>query len=179
MARSPSAAPTSAVREPQKPVLTLVRTDVLRLEVQVPQDRIAAIHNGQAVTRCASMPIPSAASRPRCATSARWCRADSRALTVEAIVPNSDRQLRPGTFARAAIDLGTRQTLASVPAGAVLAEAGCIACSWCRTAELASASSPSLRATRSGADLRRVRPGERVVTSGLERLADGARVQSS
>lgn len=164
---------------PQKPVLTLVRTDVLRLEVQVPQDRIAAIHNGQAVTlRVDAFPDRSFAATVRYISPV--VRADSRALTVEAVVPNSDRQLRPGTFARAAIDLGTRQTLASVPAGAVLAEAGVyrvfvVQDGRVRERIITIASrSPEQVLVSDG-----VRPGERVVTSGLERLADGARVQSS
>jgi len=49
---------------------------------------------------------------------------DTRGLTVEAVIPNADRLLRPGLFATARIETGTTQPMAVVPATAVLTEAG-------------------------------------------------------
>lgn len=163
---------------PQKPVVTLVRTDLLRLEVQVPQDRVAAIRSGQPVeVRVDAFP------EQRFAGTVRYIspvvRAESRALTVEAVVPNSERLLRPGTFARAKLDLGKRQTLTSVPAAAVLGESGAY-----RVFVVSEAMARERLVTivERKADTvllsEGLRPGERVATSQLERLSDGARVQA-
>lgn len=164
---------------PQKPVLTLVRTDLLRLEVQVPQDRMAAIRGGQPVAvRVDAYPDRTFPATVRYISPV--VKADSRALTVEAVVPNGERLLRPGSFARAQIDLGTKQTLARVPTGAVLGEAGVYRVFVVqedkareRIVTIFSRSGDSVLISDG------VRPGERVVTSQLERLADGARVQGS
>lgn len=164
---------------PQKSVLTLVRTDVLRLEVQVPQDRVGAIRSGQLVqVRVDAFPDRTFPATVRYISPV--VRADSRALTVEAVVPNGDRVLRPGTFARAQIDLGKRQTLARVPTGAVLSEAGVYRVFVVqedkareRIVTVVSRASDGVLISEG------VRPGERVVTSQLERLTDGTRVQGS
>lgn len=164
---------------PQRPVVVLVRTDVLRLEVQVPQDRVASIRSGQAVAvRVDAFPDRTFPATVRYISPV--VRADSRALTVEAVVPNSDRLLRPGTFARAQIDLGNRQTLARIPSGAVLSEAGVYRVFVVqddkareRIITIVDRKGDSVLISDG------VRPGERVATSQLERLADGTRVQGS
>lgn len=164
---------------PQKSVLTLVRTDVLRLEVQVPQDRIGAIRSGQAVVvRVDAYPDRTFPATVRYISPV--VRADSRALTVEAAVPNGERLLRPGVFARAQIDLGGRQTLARVPTLAVLGEAGVYRVFVVqedrareRIVTIVSRTGDSVLISDG------LRPGERVATSQLDRLADGARVQGS
>lgn len=164
---------------PQKPVVTLVRTDLLRLEVQVPQDRAPAIRNGQPV----QVHVDAFPDR-RFAGTVRYIspvvRAESRALTVEAVVPNGDRQLRPGTFARAKLDLGKKQTLSSIPASAVMGESGVyrvFVVSEDRVRERLVTiveRKPDTVLISEG-----LKPGERVATSQLERLSDGARVQGS
>lgn len=164
---------------PQKPVVTLVRTDLLRLEVQVPQDRAPAIRNGQPVeVRVDAFPDRTFAGTVRYISPV--VRADSRALAVEAVVPNGDRQLRPGTFARAKLDLGKRQTLSIIPAAAVIGESGVyrvFVVSEDRVRERLVTiveRKPDTVLISEG-----LKPGERVATSQLERLADGARVSGS
>lgn len=162
---------------PQKPVVTLVRTDLLRLEVQVPQDRVGAVRGGQPVeVRVDAFPDRTFQATVRYISPV--VRADSRALTVEAAVPNGERLLRPGTFARAKIDLGQRQTLALVPATAVLGDAGVY-----RVFVVSEGKARERLVTiveRKGDTAlisEGLRPGERVATGQLERLADGTRVQ--
>ena len=103
-----------------------------------------------------------------------------RALAVEAVVPNGERLLRPGTFARAKLDLGKRQTLSSIPASAVIGDSGVyrvFVVSEDRARERLVTiveRKPDKVLVSDG-----LRPGEHVATSQLERLADGARIQGS
>lgn len=164
---------------PQKPVVTLVRTDLLRLEVQVPQDRAPAIRNGQPVeVRVDAFPDRTFTGTVRYISPV--VRADSRALAVEAVVPNGDRQLRPGTFARAKLDLGKRQTLSSIPTSAVIGESGVYRV-FVVSEDRARERLVTIVERKPDAVLisEGLRPGERVATSQLERLSDGARIQGS
>lgn len=105
-------------------LLTLVRTDPVRIEVQIPQERIFEVHEGQAVE------VRVDATDHVFPGTVRYISASvdsaSRGLVVEAVVPNSDREhrLRPGMFARARILLGRTEPMAAVPAAAVLTQAG-------------------------------------------------------
>ncbi len=91
---------------PQAQLVTLVRTDPLRLELEVPQERVLDIHPGQSV----SVHIDAIADRVFEGT-VRYVSAavgrQTRSLTVEAVVPNADGVLRPGMFASADVDSGT------------------------------------------------------------------------
>ena len=51
-------------------------------------------------------------------------RADQRALTVEAVVPNSNAELKPGMFATALIEQNKKAPAVLVPAGAVRVVSG-------------------------------------------------------
>ncbi len=105
-------------------LVTLVRTDPLRIEVQIPQERIFEVHEGQAVE------VRVDATDHVFPGSIRYISASldatSRGLVVEAVIPNSDAEhrLRPGMFAHARIQLGHTEVMASVPASAVLTQAG-------------------------------------------------------
>jgi membrane fusion protein (multidrug efflux system) len=102
---------------------------------------------------------------------------NTRGLTVEAVIANPERLLRPGLFAAARIETGTTQPAAVIPAAAVLRQAGVnrvfvvadgavqervIAIGERRGDEVVVADG--------------VRAGEKVVVGGLERLTDGTRV---
>lgn len=108
---------------PQTPIVTLVRTDPLRIEVQVPQQHLTAVRPGQTV----QVTVDAVSDRVFEGTvryvSASVQRA-TRGLTVEAVVPNDDRTLRPGLFATARIETGATHEVAVVPAAAVMNQAG-------------------------------------------------------
>jgi RND family efflux transporter MFP subunit len=161
---------------PQRAVVTLVRTDPLRMEIQVPQERIADVHRDQTVE------VRVDAYRERVFTgTVRYIsasvRADSRSLIVEALVPNTDGALRPGLFATARIAMGTRRAAVSVPARAVLSEAGAS-----RVFVIVSGRVQERVVTvaeRTDTEVlieRGVAAGERVATDNLTRLGDGVQV---
>lgn len=107
----------------QTPLVTLVRTDPLRIELSVPQQHLSAVQPGQIV----SLTVDALPDRTFEAT-VRYVSAavqrDTRALSVEAVVPNADGVLRPGLFATARLLTGGQDAVSVVPAQAVRTEAG-------------------------------------------------------
>lgn len=129
---------------PQQPVVTLVRSDPLRLELAVPQERIGDVHRGQRVEVHVDA-YPDRTFEGTVRFVGATVRADTRALTIEAVVPNppaggedeavdeagddeaeadGDGLLRPGLFATARLVLGGEREVVAVPARAVRSEAG-------------------------------------------------------
>ncbi len=108
---------------PQTPLVTLVRTDPLRIEVDVPQQRLSAVHQGQTIAvEVDAIPDRTFEGTVRYVSAA--VSRDTRSLTVEAVVENPDRVLRPGLFARARLETGTTEDVAVVPPAAVYTQAG-------------------------------------------------------
>lgn len=103
---------------PQQPVVTLVRTDPLRLELEIPQAEIARVREGQRVElRVDAYPDRTFMGTLRYVGVA--IAKQSRALTVEAVVPNADGALRPGLFVKARVLIGGQRELVAVPRSAV------------------------------------------------------------
>ncbi len=103
------------------PVLTLVRTDPLRLRVEVPEREAAGVRAGQPVR----LRVEGETNLVRGAL-ARVSPAiveQSRMLIAEADIPN-DGSLRPGLFVRAEIVTRERDPGLAVPAGALIVFAG-------------------------------------------------------
>lgn len=108
---------------PASRIVSLVKTDPLRLEVQVPQQNIGAIRVGQSVAiRVDAFPDETFTGTVRYISAA--VRTDTRGLGVDATVPNSEGRLRPGLFASARIDLGRQREVVELPVAGVLDEAG-------------------------------------------------------
>lgn len=156
-------------------LVTLVRTDPLRIEVHIPQEQLFAVYEGQAV----EVRVDAAPGHVFPAT-IRYISASvdatSRGLAVEAVVPNSDEhlRLRPGMFASARILLGTTATMATVPGSAVLTQAGVSRVFILRDGSIVE-SVVSIASRESGTVTisRGVSPGDVVATENLEGLADG------
>jgi RND family efflux transporter MFP subunit len=161
---------------PQRSVVLLVRTDSMRMEIQIPQERLADVRRGQNVeVRVDAWPdrvfqgtvqYISAAVRP-----------ETRSLIVEAVIPNSDGVLRPGLFATARVSLGSRRQAVAVPSRAVLSEAGTS-----RVFVIAGGRAQERVVTvveRTADEVlidRGLAAGERVATDNLTRLGDGIQV---
>jgi multidrug efflux pump subunit AcrA (membrane-fusion protein) len=160
----------------QTPLLTLVRTDPLRLELQVPQERIASIHEGQRVALTVDAYPGTLFEGQVRYVSAAVDRA-SRAMVVEAVIPNGDRRLRPGMFAEARIALGGERPVAVVPPAAVLTSAGVSRAFVVRDGRIEERVVTVLE--RSAAEVvvtQGVSGGEVLASSRLDGLADGAAV---
>jgi RND family efflux transporter MFP subunit len=161
------------------PVATVVRVDPLRIELAVPEAAVAAVRQGQKVS-FAVQTYPDRRFEGTIAYVGPAVRTESRALVVEAIVPNRAALLHPGLFATARIELPASRPGVTVPASALQSEAG--------VARLfvARGGRAEQRIVQLGRELegqveilRGVRAGERVVSRPVDGLADGAPITES
>ncbi len=104
------------------PVAVLVRVDPLRLRLAVPEREAAGIRVGQPVEL--TVEGIAAGHTGHIARISPSISESNRTLMVEAEVPNADRGLRPGGFARARIVVQAGDTAVLVPASAVVTFAG-------------------------------------------------------
>jgi RND family efflux transporter MFP subunit len=164
-------------------VATVIRVDPLRVELTVPALFVAEVAVGRAVTlEVDAFPGESFTGQVRYVSPA--LNADSRALIVEAEVPNDDGRLKPGFFATASIEQASRQPAVLVPASAVRTVAG----------------APRVFVATGDAAERRVEErvvatgqtvgdrieitsglavGDQVAVGGLDRLVDGVRIAAT
>ena len=155
-------------------VAALVRVDPLRVELQVPEAAVAAVAKGQTV-RFGVQSRPGRAFEGTIAYVGPALRPDSRALVVEAVVPNRAGELQPGLFASARVELPATTRTAFVPASAVRTEAG-VSRVFVVRGDRAELRYVQLGRQADGAVevLRGLAAGERVATDEVERLTDGA-----
>ena len=99
--------------------------------------------------------------------------ADQRALTVEAVVPNTNGELKPGLFATARIEQPAKTPAILVPAAAVQTIAGTSRVFVVTATMSRNASSPPVRRSAIGRDHQGLKAGERVATANVAQLADG------
>ena len=104
-------------------VATVVRITPLRLELTIPEQFVSAVVIGQPV-RFSVDAYAGRAFEGKVRYVSPALRADQRALTVEAAVPNESGELKPGMFATALVQQMTRTPAVLVPASAVATNAG-------------------------------------------------------
>ncbi len=161
---------------PQRAVVTLVATNPLRIELQIPQERIPFVRPQQHVDlRIDAFPTRVFSGTLRYISAS--VRADTRSLIAEAIVPNDDHVLRPGLFVSARLHLDRSETVVSIPPAAVLTEAGTSRAFVIVNGRIeervvtVSDRTPTEVLISSG-----IAANERVATSALDHLGDGSRV---
>lgn len=104
------------------PALTLVKTNPVRLRVEVPEREARAVARGQGVTvRVEGDPTLWRGTVARVSPALEEA---SRSLVVEAEIPNPKGLLKPGSFARAEIEAASGEPVLVVPATAVIVFAG-------------------------------------------------------
>src|SRR5204863_8048943 len=99
-------------------VAQVVRVLPLRIALTVPEQFVADVRVGQPV----SFAVDAFSGRTfegKVRYVSPSLRADQRALTVEAVVPNANAELKPGMFATARIEQNTRAPAVLVPESAV------------------------------------------------------------
>ncbi|HYH86323.1 MAG TPA: efflux RND transporter periplasmic adaptor subunit, partial [Pyrinomonadaceae bacterium] len=99
-------------------VATIVRTNPLRVRIDIPEQSISTIHPGQSVSVSASS-YPDRSFAGRVTRISPNVSAQSRTLTVEAEVDNSENLLKPGQFATIRVLLAEQSPAILVPARAV------------------------------------------------------------
>jgi RND family efflux transporter MFP subunit len=104
-------------------VAGVVRVDPLRAQLTVPEQSIASIEVGQPITfEVDAFPNRRFTGTVRFVSPA--LRADQRALTIEAVVPNASNELKPGLFATAEVQQAKPTPAVVVPAAAVQTAGG-------------------------------------------------------
>lgn len=160
-------------------LLTLVRIDPLRVELTIPEVAVAAVKKGQRVSFSVQS-YPNRRFEGTIAYIGPALRTDSRALVIEALVPNGNGMLQPGLFTTARIELPAIQPSLLVPASAVRTEAGV------SRLYAVKGGRAELRIVQIGREadglveiVRGLSTGERVVAQATDHLADGAPVIES
>ena len=162
---------------PQQKVATIVRTNPLRIRIDIPEQAIPEVHVGQSVSITTSA-WPDKNFAGRVARIAPNVSATSRTLTVEAEIENSNGALKPGQFATVRILQPRPAPTVFIPARAVLNEAGV---SRVFVIKDGHAEQRVIQTGQTESDLIEVKSGvttgEQVATSNLDRLSDGITVK--
>lgn len=162
---------------PQQKVATIVRTNPLRIRIDIPEQAIPEVRVGQSVSVTTSA-WPDRNFSGRIARIAPNVSATSRTLTVEAEIDNSGGGLKPGQFATVRILQERAEPAVLVPARAVITESGVSRVYVIRDGR---AEQRLVQTGQTEGDLIEIRSGvvadEQVATSNVERLSDGVAVK--
>jgi RND family efflux transporter MFP subunit len=157
-------------------VVEVVRVTPLRVQLTVPEQFVSEVGVGQPVT----LTVDAYAGRTfegKVQYVSPALRADQRALTVEAVVPNEKAELKPGMFATASIQQANKTTGVLVPASAIQTIGG--------TSRVYVVNSDRVeeRVVTTGQKLdplveivNGLKSGERVATTNVSKLIDGMKV---
>ncbi len=164
--------------QPSTAVVTLLKTDPLRLQLTIPGVQAGRITAGQKVVATVDA-FPGKSFTGQITAVNPAISAESRSFVVEARVPNASAELKPGMFAVATIDQGRTERTLVVPKRAVIEDPNTNSY---RVYAIDSKNTARLRvvqlAARQQGDTVRIleglQEGERVATSGLGELYDGA-----
>ena len=158
-------------------VATIVRTNPLRMRIDIPEQQIGIIAPGQNVSVSVSS-YPDRAFAGRVVRVSPSITAASRTLTVEAEVENGEGLLKPGQFATARVQQPTSQPAVLVPARAVRTDGTTTRVFVIKDGR---AVERLVQLGQAEGELVEVRAGvaadELVATSNVDRLSDGAPVR--
>jgi RND family efflux transporter MFP subunit len=170
--------------QPSTAVVTLLRINPLRLQLTIPSALASQVSIGQPVTARVDA-FPGKVFEGKISAVSPLIAAESRSFLVEARVPNPNGQLKPGMFAVASIDQGRTERAMLVPKHAVVEDVNTNSYrvfvvdkdnkARVRVVQLA--------ARQNQADSTKIltglQEGERVATSNLAELYDGAVVTTT
>jgi len=162
---------------PQQKVVTIVRTNPLRIRIDIPEQAIPQIKVGQSVSITTSA-WPDKNFAGRVARIAPNVSATSRTMTVEAEIEISGNALKPGQFATVRILQERSEPAVLIPARAVLNQAGVNRVYVIKDGH---AEQRLVQTGQTEGDLVEIRNGvaadEQVATSNLEQLTDGIAIK--
>ena len=158
-------------------VAEVVRITPLRVELTVPEQFVASVNVGQPV----SFSVDAFAGRTfegKVRYVSPSLRADQRALTVEAVVPNANAELKPGMFATALVEQNKKTPAVLVPASALRVISGT------GRVFVVAGDHVEERIVTTGQKLdplveivSGLKGGERVATENINQLVDGSKVR--
>ena len=157
-------------------VASIMRIDPLRVELTIPEQYVSVVATGREVTfEVDAYPGESFTGQVRYVSPS--VKAETRALTIEAVVPNGSSRLKPGFFATARIEQASKLPGILVPSAAVRTIAGTarvfvIAGDRAEERVVMTGQAVGDQVEITGG----LKPGERVAAGGIEKLVDGVRV---
>lgn len=161
------------------PIATISDVSTIKLDFPVPETMLSVIRPGQAI-EAVSAAWPGQPFRGTIHTIDPVVDPQTRAVTARARIPNPDRRLRPGMMLTVAIENAPRMSL-TVPELAVLGEGD-------RRFVFILGEGSRARRTEVRTGLRSggrveilagLRPGQRVITEGIVKVADGMQVRTA
>ncbi len=168
--------------QPSTAVVTLLRIDPLRLQLTIPSVQAGDIAAGQAVIARVDA-FPGKTFEGKISAVNPQIAAESRSFVVEARVPNPGGQLKPGMFAVASVNQGRTERAMLVPKRAVVEDVNTnsFRVFVVDKENIARVRVVQLAARQNQPDstkiLTGIKEGERVATSNLADLYDGAVIQ--
>jgi RND family efflux transporter MFP subunit len=158
-------------------VATIVRTNPLRMKINIPEQSIPEVKVGESVSLTTSA-WPDRSFNGHIARVSPSVEASSRTLTVEAEIENSSGALKPGQFATVRILLPRSDAAVLVPARAVRTESGV---SRVFVIKNGHAEQRLVQLGQTEGDLVEIKSGvsadEQVATSNADQLSDGVAVK--
>jgi RND family efflux transporter MFP subunit len=162
---------------PQQKVVTIVRTNPLRIRIDVPEQAIPEVKVGQSVS-IATSAWPDKNFAGRVARIAPNVSATSRTMTVEAEIENNSNALKPGQFATVRILQERAEPAVLIPARAVMNQAGVNRVYVIKDGH---AEQRLVQTGQTEGDLVEIKNGiaadEQVATTNLEQLTDGIAIK--
>jgi membrane fusion protein (multidrug efflux system) len=160
-------------------VAVVVRINPLRAQLTVPEQFVSAVAVGQPITFAVDA-FPGRQFDGKIRYVSPALQADQRALTAEAMVPNPANELKPGLFATAQVQQRTPTPAILVPSSAVQTTGGT------SRVYVVNGDRVEERIVTTGQTVdtlveitNGLKPGERVATTNVQKLVDGARVASA
>ncbi|HUQ88378.1 MAG TPA: efflux RND transporter periplasmic adaptor subunit [Vicinamibacterales bacterium] len=157
-------------------VATVMRVDPLRVELTVPEQYVSAVATGRTVTfEVDAYPGETFTGQVRYVSPS--VAADTRALMIEAVVPNAASRLKPGFFATAQIEQASTAPGILVPATAVHTVSGTARVFVVNGDRVEERIVTAGQAVGDRVEITSgLKAGEKVVSTDVERLTDGIRV---
>jgi membrane fusion protein (multidrug efflux system) len=165
-----------ALVNPGAPIVTLDDLSAVRVDFQVPEQSMAQIHEGQTIDASVQA-YPGQKIRGRLQHIDTRVDERTRAITARAEFPNPDHRLKPGMLIRVSVSRGQRQALA-VPESAVSVQGDSAFVYVIRTMGDRTLAEQRPVVTGLRQDdfveiLEGVKPGERIVADGLNKVQSG------
>jgi len=160
----------------QTPVMAVVRVDPLKVIAEIPERMAPWIGVGQAVSLQVDA-LPGKSLTGKISRISPAVTTSTRAFPFEALVPNAEARLKPGTFVRVRVESGKIDDVMTVAYGAIQYRYGV------NRVFVVNGDRLAARELKVGERLgdrvevvSGLKAGEQVATSDVETLADGARV---
>jgi RND family efflux transporter MFP subunit len=161
------------------PLFSIARTNVLRVQVYVPQEYVFALHDGEPATVTVPQ-LPGRVFHGTVARNAGALAADTRTLLTEVDVDNADNALAPGLYGIVHIEQRRAAPIVSVPSQAIIFNANGLSVAVVQDGHVAIRRLNVLADDGATVEVRDgLKPGDAVILNPPVNLTDGMPVRTS